>query len=217
MSTRLFLVRHGESVWNADQRIQGQADPPLSALGIEQAHALAEALRGRTIDAIYHSPLSRASETAARIGAVHHLSPRVEDALREVHLGSWQGYTVPELSPDMRRLCHIWRIDPAAVRPPYGETLYDARARIAPAVTEILAAHAGGTVALVMHSIIGRVLLCHLLGFGLYLVPRFKLKVASITLLRLGGEGAVLERLGDVGHLRDVAPARTADLVGASQ
>ena len=205
MSTRLFLVRHGESVWNAAQRIQGQADPLLSGLGTQQACALAETLSERPLAAVYCSPLVRARDTAAYIGAPHHLSPRLEDGLREVNLGAWQGHAPSDLSAEMRKLYHAWRLNPAAVRPPGGETVYEARVRAARAVAAIVEEYRDATVVLVTHSVLGRVLLCHWLGIGLYLVPRFKLKKASISVIRLDEYGAVLERLGDTGHLQTMA------------
>jgi alpha-ribazole phosphatase/probable phosphoglycerate mutase len=207
MSTRLFLVRHGESIWNAEQRLQGQADPPLSALGTRQACDLAAALSERRFAAVYCSPLIRARDTADCIGVPHHLIPRLEEGLSEVKLGAWQGYRVSELGAEMRELYRAWRLDPATVRPPGGETLAEANARAAQAVATMTEQHRDATIALVTHSILGRVLLCHWLGVDLVVVPRLKLKTASISVIRLDEHGAVLERLGDTGHLRGGAPA----------
>jgi broad specificity phosphatase PhoE len=201
MSTRLFLVRHGESIWNAEQRVQGQADPPLSTLGLQQASALAGTLRTRPLAAVYCSPLARARQTAAQISAPHGLSPCVEDALRELSLGEWQGQARAALHTDTASLYRMWCAHPMTVRPPGGETLHEALTRVGPAVESVVAQHPGATVVLVMHSIVGRVLLCHLLGTGLELVPRLKLKTASISVVRLTDGKAVLERLGDISHL----------------
>jgi broad specificity phosphatase PhoE len=193
MSTRLFLVRHGESVWNAEGRAQGQADPPLSARGIGQAYALAGALGARSIDAVYCSPLARATATASTIAAPHDLVPCVAAGLREVHLGSWQGRALADLDAAGDG-CTV-------IAAPDGETLAAARDRVAPVINAILTARAGHTIVVVTHSIIGRVILCHLLRASLDLVPRLKLKQASLSMLRLDGDGAVLERLGDTHHL----------------
>jgi broad specificity phosphatase PhoE len=200
MSTRLFLVRHCESLWNAERRVQGQADPPLSARGMQQASALAGTLRTRPLAAVYCSPLARACETAVQISTPHGLSPCVEDALRELNLGAWQGQTRAALRTDTS-FYRTWRTNPMSVRPPGGETLREALMRVGPAVESVVARHAGATVVLVIHSIVGRVLLCHLLGTGLELVPRLTLKNASISVVRLDDGRAVLERLGDISHL----------------
>jgi broad specificity phosphatase PhoE len=200
MSTLLFLVRHGESTWNAQGRVQGQADPPLSPWGVRQAEALARALQPRPLAAVYSSPLLRARQTAAMIGDVHGLRPRLVDALREVHLGIWQGLIADDL--DLNDLDGVETVIRAITVPaPGGETLYEAAERAVPAIDGILANHRNETVVVVAHSIIGRAILCHLLKTGLELVSRLKLKQCSITMLRLGGEGVVLERLGDTCHL----------------
>jgi broad specificity phosphatase PhoE len=207
MSTRLFLVRHGESIWNAEGRLQGQADAPLSMRGVQQAGALARALSTRPLAAIYTSPLRRAQATATAIGHFQGLEPLVVDALREMHLGCWQGHITADLGQD--DLDGIWARDQGitALAPPDGETLGDAATRVGPAIDNILASHRYGSVVVVAHSIIGRIMLCHLLDTSLDLVSRLKLKQASITLLRLDEAGVVLERLGDTCHLYAVSGA----------
>ncbi len=214
MSTRLFLVRHGESVWNAAGRLQGQADPPLSTRGLQQAYALAEAFGTRPLAAIYCSPLVRAHATASYIAAPHGLCPCVAAAFQEVHLGRWQGNHPAAWSDDARARYAAWRADPALVTPPGGEALDDVRARVAPALDALVGRHSDASVVVVTHSIAGRVALCHLLDIGLALVPRLKLKQASITLVRRDAGGAVLERLGDTGHL-DVLASAACDVTTA--
>ena len=94
--TRLLLVRHGESIWNADGRWQGQADPPLSDRGRDQAVAAASALG--TVDALVTSDLERAAETGAIIGRILGIDPvLVEPRLRERDAGSLSGLTRPEI------------------------------------------------------------------------------------------------------------------------
>src|SRR5579872_929607 len=205
MSTRLFLVRHAESIWNAERLVQGQADPPLSKPGIEQAARLAEALSPRPISAVYTSPLQRARLTAATIARPHGLRPRLEPALREISLGAWQGRPLlarGRHSPlaghrSFADLSSDEAIDDPAVQAPSGESLFAALNRVAPVLDEIVSSHREATIVLVTHSIIGRVALCHLLDAGLQLVPRLKLKVASISMVRIDGDGPVLERLGE--------------------
>src|SRR4028118_821913 len=95
---RLILVRHGESEWNRTGRYQGQADAPLSDLGLRQADALANRLQHEHIDAIYTSPLQRARKTAEAIARFHPHVPFVQDeALMEIHHGVWQGLLATEV------------------------------------------------------------------------------------------------------------------------
>lgn len=216
MTIRLFLVRHGESIWNAERRIQGRADPSLSDLGTRQAAALSDAFRSRPIDVVMCSSLVRAHVTAAAIGAPHGLEPRVETALSEIHLGSREGQrsdTVGALPSD---LSGDRAIQGGETWPPDGETLHQAWRRVAPVIDGIVSSHSDATIVLVTHSIIGRIVICHLLGAGLELVPHLKLKLASVSMVRCDEHGAVLERLGDTNHLRRLdasgAPAHSTAL-----
>jgi broad specificity phosphatase PhoE len=94
--TRLLLVRHGETDWNADGRLQGQTDRPLSEFGRTQARRLADALAGEELEAIYSSDLSRARETAEIVGERVGLPVALDPDLREKDWGSWEGLTAVE-------------------------------------------------------------------------------------------------------------------------
>ena len=91
------MVRHGETDWNRENRFQGHADPPLNKRGRSQAQALAGELDGERFDAVYSSPLCRASETAAILVAARAVEVQLSDALREVDVGSWSGLTRTEV------------------------------------------------------------------------------------------------------------------------
>lgn len=93
----LYCIRHGESVYNAEGRIQGQADIPLSPLGRRQSRAVAELLVSRPIEAIFSSPLARAGETAAAIGEALGLPVEYDARLQEIHAGIFQGLAWNEI------------------------------------------------------------------------------------------------------------------------
>jgi len=93
----LYCVRHGESIYNAEERIQGQTDIPLSERGRRQAEALARALAEMPLDAIFASPLARAAETAQAIAVPHQLEVRFEDRLKEINAGIFQGLLWSEI------------------------------------------------------------------------------------------------------------------------
>src|SRR5712691_3796041 len=95
--TRVYLIRHGQSVWNAEGRFQGQADSVLSDLGRTQAARLSDALADVPLEAVYSSPLSRARLMAEAIAAPHRLSVVPVDDLREIGLGVWEGLTEAEI------------------------------------------------------------------------------------------------------------------------
>jgi probable phosphoglycerate mutase len=94
--TTLLLVRHGETDWNAEGKLQGHTDRPLNDFGRRQAQALADRLAGEPIDAIYASDLSRARETAEILGANLGLGVAVDPDLREKNWGNWEGLTSDE-------------------------------------------------------------------------------------------------------------------------
>src|SRR5437588_2315277 len=120
-STQLLLIRHGESTWNAEERIQGQADPPLSELGQRQAGALGHRLSRLPLGALYTSPAERGRQTSTTIAAPHGLAPGVEPALLELHLGAWEGRRVSDLTNEEAACYRAWELDPTSGSPPGGE------------------------------------------------------------------------------------------------
>ncbi|GED98428.1 histidine phosphatase family protein [Gordonia crocea] len=134
---RLLLWRHGETVYNATSRMQGQLDTDLSERGKRQVAAAAAALAQRDPLLIRSSDLRRAAETADRLGSLTGITVERDPRLRETYLGRWQGLThaeVDALAPDARR---IWR-DDATWAPPEGESRVEVAARITPVVGELL-------------------------------------------------------------------------------
>ena len=139
---RLVLLRHGQTEWNAGSRMQGQIDTDLTELGRNQAAAAAEVLAKRQPVAIVSSDLRRALDTATALGDRAGVPVRVDQRLRETHLGDWQGLThieVDERAPGARL---AWR-DDARWAPHGGESRVDVAARSVPLVEELLIAESG--------------------------------------------------------------------------
>ncbi len=137
---RLILLRHGQTEYNATDRMQGQLDTDLSELGRAQAKSVAQALADKRPFAIVSSDLRRAHDTALALGDHIGLPVETDSRLRETHLGDWQGLThgdVDEISPGARVR---WRTD-AAWAPPAGESRIDVAARSLPVVQDMLARH----------------------------------------------------------------------------
>lgn len=134
---RLVMLRHGQTEFNADTRMQGQLDTELSELGRAQALAAAEALGKRQPLLIVSSDLRRAYDTAVALGEQTGLPLRADNRLRETHLGDWQGMThaqIDEIAPGARL---AWRED-ASWAPHGGESRIDVAARSMPLVTELV-------------------------------------------------------------------------------
>jgi len=134
--TTLLLVRHGETDWNAEGKLQGHTDRPLNDFGRRQARALADRLAGEEIEALYASDLVRARETAEILGAKLGLPVVVDPDLREKNWGSWEGLTPPE------RLTVAYE----------GETSEEHRERTLRAVERIVEHHPHGRVVVVTHG-----------------------------------------------------------------
>ncbi len=137
---RLLLVRHGQSVWNAEGRWQGQADPPLSTLGETQAAEAATRLKGVGFTAAFASDLVRARRTAEIIADSLGLGPvRVDPGLREINVGEWTGLTRDEIIVGWPGMLPDWS-DGRIASPPGGET----RAHLADRARKALARVAAG-------------------------------------------------------------------------
>lgn len=153
MIARLILIRHGQTDWNATGRWQGQADPPLNALGRAQAENAARELADRRIDALISSDLRRARETADIIAARLGLNVQLEPRLREINLGDWQGLYTDEIERRWPHDKQQWHDAPLSVRPPHGETIEELAARVITAADAIARRYANRTVGIVAHEL----------------------------------------------------------------
>ncbi len=148
----LLLIRHGETAWNAEHRIQGSLDIPLSATGIWQAGRLAERLAAERIDAVYASDLARAWLTAEPVAARLGLEPRADVRLRERCFGVFEGHTLEEIAARWPAEFAAWRERDPAWAMPAGESGAAFIERVNAALHDIARAWAGATVAVVAHG-----------------------------------------------------------------
>jgi probable phosphoglycerate mutase len=207
----LHLVRHGDTMQAAEGIFCGDLDPPLTATGLAQAERVAQAVKSLGVSALYCSPKLRARTTAAPIARACGLDARVEENLREISYGSWEGRFEAEIRRDEPAAYETWRMDPALSSPPGGESAFAIAARALPVVLRAREDHPKGSVMLVSHKATIRVIVCALLGMPL---GRFRSHIAcptaSITSFEFGDRGPMLARLGDTSHLMP-APAAAAE------
>mgnify|MGYP001185913395 CR=1 FL=1 len=152
MTTTLLVIRHGETAWNAEHRIQGRLDVPLSPTGIWQAGRLAQRLAAEPIDAVIASDLARAWMTAVPLADARGLAMVAEPRLRERVFGIFEGKTLDEVAAQHPEEFAAWRARDVAWRIPGGESGLEFIARVLAAVEEIAASFAGRTVAVVTHG-----------------------------------------------------------------
>jgi broad specificity phosphatase PhoE len=164
MTTRILLIRHGATVLSAEDRFAGATDVDLSDEGRNQAMQLGARLAEEKISAIYASPMKRTRDTAAEIAKPHALEPSIEDGLREIHHGRWEGLTRKEVEQRFAGEYAQWEQDPFTFAPEGGESGVQVVARALPVVREIVLRHPNATVAVVSHKATIRLVMCLLLG-----------------------------------------------------
>ena len=163
MTINIVLARHGETEWNVSEIFRGRIDVELNETGLRQAELLGEYLSHTEIEAVYASPLKRASRTAQAIAKYHHLDVQTSPALIDLNLGEWEGLSRPAVAEKYKEVYGLWMTRPDKVTIPGGENLAEVRQRALALVDEVIARHRG-TVVLASHRVICKVLTCALLG-----------------------------------------------------
>ena len=161
--TEIILVRHGETEWNAQEVFRGRIDIELNQTGIKQAELLAEYLGKRSLTAILSSPLQRAVKTAELIAGYHEPDVEIASGLIDMDFGEWQGLSHQDVKDRYQELYTEWINHPDQGRMPSGESLEDVGQRARKLVDDDMAKYEG-TVALVSHRVVNKVLICALLG-----------------------------------------------------
>ncbi|MBN1794318.1 MAG: histidine phosphatase family protein [Candidatus Omnitrophica bacterium] len=200
---RLYLVRHGESAWNQEDKVQGHTDIPLSDAGRRQARLVAERFTGRSLSRIYSSDLKRASETAQEIAAVCGAELILDERLREIRLGAWEGKTKAEIDKIFSGAYTRWLEDPASLCIEEAETRPEFFARVRSVLTEIIEAHKNDTaLCIVAHGGVITAYLSLLLGADFdRMLFTMRLDNCGITTLEITDHQRTILTINDVFHL----------------
>ncbi len=200
----LLLIRHGETDWNNERRIQGNTDTPLNTCGIEQAEQLATRIAEEKIDALYTSPLARARMTAEIIGQKCGLAPNLDDRLREKSVGDLESLTVEEVERRYPNLVRLWQVSTDHVPLPNEETPAQVQQRVQAFVADLRERYANGTrVGVVSHGGTLGFLIATLIGWDIYKRMPFWFDNASVSLVDLAGSRPRVKLLNDTCHLRN--------------
>ena len=200
-ATRLLLIRHGETDWNATQRIQGHTDIPLNATGQRQAARMAQALAHEELAAVYSSDLLRAAATAAPLAQAAGLPVVHDRALRERHFGAFEGASFLEIEQRWPDDARRWRQRDPAFAPGGGESLLQFYDRVVAATLRLAAGHPGQAIALVAHGGVLDCLYRAATRIALDAPRSWQLGNASINRLLHSPEGLVLVGWNDTRHL----------------
>jgi len=205
--TRIVLVRHGQTAWNQEARFRGRADVPLDEVGVEQAEATGRYVAARwPIAAVYASPLGRTMQTAEAIARAQGLTVQPLDGLLDISFGEWQGLLGKEVAQRYPDLYRAWIEVPHTVQFPGGESLEAVRGRVEVALDDVVARHRGEAVAFVSHTVVNRVLLCLVLGWGNDRFWRLGQETCAVNVFDVEDNGGfTIQLLNDTCHLQDLA------------
>ena len=214
--TEIWLVRHGETPWNAERRVQGWEDIGLNETGVEQARALGRHIKnltqaGQRLDAVYTSDLKRAHATAQTVADEVGLPLNIHKGVRERHFGVLQGLVYDEMDAHAPEAAAIWRARDPNAELPGGESLGFFYARVVEAINEIAARHVGQRVMVVSHGGAMDIIWRHANQVSLQAPRQAPLLNASLNRLNVSPQGWSVIRWGDVDHLatgtqNDVTP-----------
>ncbi|NMP27681.1 2,3-diphosphoglycerate-dependent phosphoglycerate mutase GpmB [Rahnella sp. SAP-1] len=203
---QVYLVRHGETEWNAARRIQGQSDSPLTEKGIFQAQQVAERVRNEGITHVIASDLGRTKHTAEIIADACGCQVVTEPRLRELHMGVLEARNIDSLTAEEE----VWRKQMVDGTPrgriPEGETMSELAARMREALNNCLSLPAGSKPLLVSHGIALGCLISTILGLPAYAERRLRLRNCSISRVDYQqsdwlASGWIVETAGDISHL----------------
>jgi probable phosphoglycerate mutase len=183
--TRVLLARHGQTAWHEPERYAGSSDIPLDATGEAQARSLARHVATMGLTSLVASPLIRAAATATPVAEATGLPVRTDDRLRELHFGVAEGRGIDSLREERPETVERFLEDPAAHHFPGGEPPAKAARRVSAAIEDLVAADPGGTVLVIFHGTLLRLLLCATLGIPLGDYRRRFPRVDSVALTEL--------------------------------
>jgi probable phosphoglycerate mutase len=201
MTTRLCIVRHGETAWNAEHRVQGQLDIPLNAVGLRQAEAVGKALKDESFDALYSSDLIRTQQTAAPAAALLSKKVLLDRDLRERHYGMFERLTYAEV-----KVKHAAEYARFAAREPgfdfgSGESLTAFSARSLAVLAKIAAAHQGQHVLVFTHGGVLDELYRHIHALPVSTVRDFGIPNCGLNRVEFALERWQVRAWADVAHL----------------
>ncbi len=201
--TRILAIRHGETAWNVDTRIQGHLDIPLNDTGHWQAERLGQALAGEEIAAIYASDLSRAHETALYVGRATGVPVVAELGLRERGFGDFEGKTFAEIELALPDQAERWRKRDPLFTPAGGESLLQVQERVLATVDRLAKQHPGELIVMVGHGGVMDVLYRAATRLDLQAARTWLLGNTAVNRLLWTPEGLTLVGWSDTQHLSD--------------
>jgi alpha-ribazole phosphatase/probable phosphoglycerate mutase len=209
MGCRIYLVRHGETEWNASLKYQGQTDVPLSGKGRQQADLLGKRLDALEIEGFYSSNLIRAYDTAMIISQHHNQEIVKLPELKELNFGLWEGMNFNEIKSKYPEEINMLWEKPLHTRVPGGETIDEMIKRTVKAVKTIVKSHNKGNIVLVSHGGVIRSIVGTVLGMDMNNYWRLRLDNACLNIIDFPElDKGILMLFNDLSHLESAAASR---------
>lgn len=196
---KLILVRHGQTQWNKERRVQGgSSDIELNDTGLRQAQRLASFLKNENVAVIVSSPLKRATATAGAIANHHHLPVEVDAGLREIEVGEMEGLGVSNLNTTFSQFLMQWWQGTGQEKLPKGESFVDVQQRSWKIVERLLAEHKDETVVVVSHYFVTLTIIFKALAFPLEYITKLRLDPGGVSILEFGDYGTRLAAFNNI-------------------
>lgn len=200
----VYIARHGETIWNHDQKTQGTKDVSLNGMGLSQSHSLSTRLEKEPISKIFCSDLKRAYETAALVGEKMRIAPVPDASLREVCFGDWEGLMLKEIESKFPGELDNWRLDHSFCPSGSGESISSVVTRLQLFLSRhfCLANQSLESILVVCHAFTAKVLIALLLKLDISFIWKMRIDNASLNILDIQPQRQVIVTLNDVSHLK---------------
>lgn len=205
-ATRVYLIRHGQVVNHHEYRYNGHYDVDITPVGVEQMTRLSEFLALQPIKAMYSSDLQRAVKGARIIGKRLGLNPVMVHSLRELHLGRWEGLTREEAIARYPEEADFRFRDLATSKVKEGESLVELKARVMPALGEILERHRNESVCIVAHGGVNRVILTEAMNISIENFFRIEQDYGCLNIIDFLDDGMKVVKLLNGGPNQEMRP-----------
>jgi probable phosphoglycerate mutase len=200
--TSIYLVRHGQTAWNKEEIFRGRTDIPLDETGLKQAELAGEYFKAMVIQGVYSSPLLRAWQTAEPIALFQNLKAQPTEGIIDMSFGNWEGHALQEIERIDPETYRQWREGPHLAKLPGGESLDDVRFRAMAALEWVIKKHPEGSVVLISHRVVNKVLICGILGIDNSHFWQIAQDTAAINLIQYKRGRYVLSSMNETCHLK---------------
>ena len=205
---KLYLVRHGETIWNRQQRMQGCSnDIELSDSGRVQAEALAERLKDINIDRIFSSSLSRANQTAKMIAKQHNIEVEICSEFKEINFGKWEGMYLTEIMEQYPELLKVWKVTPHLAVVPEAETIAELQKKSMTKLRQLLEDNKDKDIMVVSHGISNKLMILAMMNMQLSDLHRIRQDNTALNIFDYNNGLFDIITLNDICHLNGIYDA----------